>query len=79
MIKDYHMHPQIVQNPDAFSDFAKKAIEKGIGEQPKEYVYEGTKYLRYEIESDSIHSYKQMINLKLDEKAPVSWIEIDVI
>lgn len=32
MIKDYHMHPQIVQNPDAFSDFAKKAIEKGIGE-----------------------------------------------
>lgn len=32
MLKDYHMHPAIMQNPSAFDEFARCAIEKGIHE-----------------------------------------------
>lgn len=32
MIKDYHMHPVVVQAPERFAAFARKAIDEGIGE-----------------------------------------------
>ena len=32
MIKDYHMHPQIVTKPEQIHDFIKTAMEKGIEE-----------------------------------------------
>ena len=32
MVKDYHIHPQVVQNPDRFDEFARVAMENGIYE-----------------------------------------------
>ncbi len=32
MRKDYHMHPTVVQNPERFANFVKRAKEQGIGE-----------------------------------------------
>lgn len=32
MVKDYHIHPQIIKQPERFKEFAKKAIENGVEE-----------------------------------------------
>ena len=32
MIKDYHMHPMVVQKPEQFDLFVQKAVAEGIEE-----------------------------------------------